>query len=272
MGFVKKIGHLIVSKRFLLNLGVLVLFWILLIWGAKLYFRSYTHHGEVVNVPTLVGNNVKDIQTIIGDKKLKFEVLDSIYNPDYVTGTILYQNPLPSDSSGEKVKPGRIIQVRVSKQSRMVSVPFVVSKSQRFAEAMLTSKGLRTHIRFVPSREDQGSVITQTYNGKSIQKGLQIPINSVVTLTVGKMALGDLVAVPNLLGLTIKEANERFENGTSLSLFSVCPDCQTKADSLNAKIVRQTPIAGDSSEVPAGSTITVFFSPNAGSSTKSTNE
>lgn len=260
MGFFKKLGNFILSRRFIVNLCVFVLVWIVIIWGAKLYFRSYTHHHEVVNVPKLIGNNVKDVPTLIGDRELKYEVMDSIYNPDLVEGTIIFQNPLPTDSSGEGVKPGRVIELRVSKRSRMVLVPYVVSKSQRFAEAMLTSKGLRTHVEYVPSREDQGSVIEEKYKGRSVKPGEKLPINAVITLTVGKIALGDLVHVPNLLGLTIKEADERFKNTTDLRLYAVCADCETKEDSLKARIVRQTPVAGDSSRVPAGSTITVFFS------------
>lgn len=260
MGFFKKLGNFIISRRFIVNLCALILLWIFIIWGAKIYFRSFTHHHEVVDVPTLVGNNVKDIPTLIGDKDLKYEVIDSIYNPDLVEGTVIYQNPSATDSSGEGVKPGRSIQVRVSKRSRLVAVPFVVSRSQRFAEAMLTSKGLRTHIIFVPSSEDQGSVIAEEYRGKTVQKHTRLPINSIITLTVGKISLGDLIPVPNLIGLTINDVKDRFNDHTSLRLFSVCSDCKTKEDSLAAKVIRQTPIAGDSSRVPGGSTITVFFS------------
>src|SRR5699024_11970132 len=119
-------------RRFIVNLAALILFWILLIWGAKWYFKSYTSHGEVVEVPTLVGNNVTDAATIIGEKELKYKVLDTIYQPDLVPGTIVYQSPFPTDSSGEGVKPGRTIKLRISKQSRLVTVPMVVSKSKRF--------------------------------------------------------------------------------------------------------------------------------------------
>ncbi len=262
MGFFKKLGNFIKSKRFLINLGLIIVVWLIIFWGSKAYFKSYTHHGEIVDVPNFLSNNVNDIPELIGDKELQYEVLDSIYNPNLLEGTVIYQNPMPTDSTGVGVKPNRVIRVRVSKRSRLVNVPSVVSKSLRFAEAVLKTKGLRTHVKYVPSSEDQGSVISQKIDGKNVHAGDRVPINSVVQLTVGKIALGSLVSVPDLNGLTINEAKERFNSSTDLRLYSVCIGCMTSSDSLKARVIRQTPIASDSSKVPQGSTITIFASPN----------
>lgn len=225
-------------------------------------FSSYTHHGETIDVPNLLKNNVADIPALIGDRKLEYEILDSVYNPDLLEGTVIYQNPMPTDSSGLEVKEGRTIKVRISKKSRLVNMPVVVSRSQRFAEAMLLTKGLRTKITFVPSIEDQGSVISAKYNGREIQAGEKLPINSIIELTIGQRVAESLVPVPNLLGLTIKEAEERLSGGMSLQLFSICNACASTEDSLRAKIFKQTPVAKDSSMIPQGSTLTVFLSPN----------
>lgn len=264
MGFFKKLGNFLISKRFLINLGLIVILWIIIIWGSKSYFKSYTHHGEIIEVPDFLTNNVDDIPQLIGDKELQYEVLDSIYNPNLLEGTVVYQNPMPTDSTGVGVKPNRVIRVRVSKRSRLVNVPNVVSKSLRFAEAVLKTKGLRTHVRYVPSNEDQGVVITQKIKGKDVMPEDRTPINSVVELTVGKISLGSLVTVPDLSGLTINEAKARFGSSSDLRLYSVCIGCFSNSDSLKARVIRQTPIASDSSKVPQGSTITIFASPEDG--------
>lgn len=264
MGFFKKLGNFIISKKFIINFVLFCFAWVIIIWGSTAYFGSYTRHGELIEVPSLLNNNVKDIPKLIGDRDIKYEILDSIYNPDLVEGTIIYQNPMPTDSSGLFVKSNRVIKVRVSKRSRLVFVPVVISKSHRFAEAVLMSKGLRTRIKYVPSNEDQGSVIAQKFEGRDIMTGQQIPINSVIELTVGKRTLGELVSVPNLNGLTINEAEQRFGGSSSLRLYTVYTGCETKSDSLNARVIRQTPVASDSSRVPEGSTITIFASPNTG--------
>src|SRR5690554_961901 len=264
MGFLKKLGNFFISRKFIVNLVLFGLVWFLIIWGGTTYFNSYTRHGETIEVPNLLNNNAKDIPTLLGDRDIKYEILDSIYNPDLVEGTIIYQNPMPSDSSGLFVKSDRVIRVRVSKRSRLVNVPVVVSKSHRFAEAVLMTKGLRTRVNFVPSNEDQGSVISQKYKGKSITSGQQVPINSVIELTVGERTKGSKVSVPNLKGLTINEAKERFLGSSSLRLYPVYSNCNTAQDSLDARVIRQNPVASDSSQIPEGSTITVFLSPEDG--------
>lgn len=260
MQFLKKLGNFLISRKFIFNVLLVCVAWVIIIWSSISYFNSYTNHGEAIEVPNLVSNNASDIPKLLAGKKLKYEVLDSIYDPNLVEGTVIYQNPMATDSTGLKVKSDRTIKVRVSKRSRLVDIPIVISKSQRFAEVVLMTKGLRTKTNFVPSNEDQGSVIEQKFKGKPVTKGTKVPINSVIELTVGKKTTGEMALVPNLFGLTIKEAKERLKNSQSLRLFSVCNNCENAQDSLNARVVRQTPVAADSSRIPEGSTITIFAS------------
>lgn len=260
MRFLKKLGNFLISRKFIFNVILIGVAWIIIIWSSISYFNSYTNHNESIEVPNLISNNASDIQKLLAGKELKYEVLDSIYNPNLVEGTVIYQNPMATDSTGLKVKSNRTIKVRVSKRSRLVDIPVVVSKSQRFAEAVLMTKGLRTQTNFVPSNEDQGSVIEQKYKGKPIKKGIKVPINSVIELTVGKKTSGEMALVPNLFGLTIKEAEQRLKSSQTLRLFTVCNNCENAQDSLNARVIRQTPVAADSSRIPEGSTITIFAS------------
>lgn len=254
----KKFFQFIFKRKILLNIILILFAWIILIWSTLTYFDSYTNHGEEIEVPSLLGNNVKDVPDLLTGTTLKYEIIDSVYNPSLLEGTIIYQLPLPSDSTGMMVKNGRIIKIRVSKQSRLVEAPLVVSKSLRFAEAVITAKGLRTKITFVPSNEDQGSVIDQKYKGKSISKGTKIPINSIIELVVGRKTGDEFAFVPNVVGLSIIEAQTRM---TNLNLLAIYSDCQSKQDSLDAIIINQSPI-GDSSRLPFGSVVTVFATPN----------
>lgn len=236
--------------------------WVVIIWGSLKYFDSYTNHGQEINVPVLLGNNLDDVPSLLSGMDLRYEVIDSIYNPSLLAGTVVYQSPMPTDSTGMGVKEGRVVKVRVSKQTRLVDLPYVVSKSRRFAETVLMSKGLRTKTSFVPSNEDQGSVVEQKYKGKKVEKGMRIPINSIIELVVGQKTGDEFAYVPDLNGLTINEAQQRLNGAGGLRLFAIYNDCNTSQDSLVARIINQTPVAGDSSRVPAGSTITVFVSPN----------
>lgn len=262
MSFSKKLINFFKSRKFILNFLLFCVAWLVIIFGGRAYFGSFTNHGEKIEVPDLLSNNIKDVNALIGDRPLKYEILDSIYNPDLLEGTIVYQSPMPTDSSGLMVKADRVIRLRVSKRTRLVNVPVVVSKSERFAEGVLTSKGLRTRVKYIASSEDQGSVITQKFEGKDVFVGQQVPINSIMELTVGKRSAGNLIDVPNLSGLTIKEALARLE-GSGLRPYLSCSQCLTESDSLNFIVIRQTPVAADSSRIPEGSPITIFASSSA---------
>ncbi|MCC5923078.1 MAG: PASTA domain-containing protein [Crocinitomicaceae bacterium] len=251
------------SRTFLINVGAIILFWVVLIWGTLGYFKSFTSHSEEVEVPNLINNNIEDLPLLLKNKPLRYEILDSIYHPNLVEGTIIYQDPLPTDSSGLSVKPDRLIKLRVSKQTRLVEVPNVVSRSERFAVSSLNSRGLRVKVRYVPSIEEQGSVINQKYKGAPVQPKQKLPINSIIELEVGEKRGLDLVYVPNLIGFTIRDAQSRLESTGSLRLFATCSDCATQADSLNAIVISQSPVAGDSNKVSMGSTITVIAAMNA---------
>lgn len=261
MSFIHKLGGFITSRKLWINIGLILFAWVLIIWGSLKYFDSYTNHGQEIQVPVLLGNNLDDVPQLLTGLELRYEVIDSIYDPSLLEGTVVYQSPMPTDSTGMGVKEGRVIKVRVSKQTRLVDLPIVVSKSRRFAETVLMTKGLRTKTTFVPSNEDQGSVIEQRYRGKAVTKGMKIPINSIIELVVGQKTGAEFAYVPDLSGLTIKEAEERLRGAGGLRLFAIYNDCASNQDSLMARIMNQTPVTGDSSKVPYGSTITVFASP-----------
>src|SRR5690554_1562679 len=84
MGFLKKLGNFIISRKFIINFVLFCLVWVVVIWGSAKYFDSYSRHGETIDVPSLLNNNVKDIEVLIGDRDIRYEILDSIYNPDLV--------------------------------------------------------------------------------------------------------------------------------------------------------------------------------------------
>lgn len=262
MSLIKKIGGLLTGKGIYLTIVIVIIAWIAIIWGTLNYFKSYTNFGEEVRVPVLLNNNIKDAPKLLSNEGLRYEIIDSIYNPNLVEGTVIYQDPLPTDSSGLKVKSNRLIKLRISKRTRLMEVPYVVSRSQRFAEASLNARGFRTKITYVPSREDHGSVVEQRIHEKPVIKGQKAQVNTQIELLIGERSGGELSLVPNFHGLTVKEAEARIAMSNAFRLFSICSDCETEADSLTARINNQSPVALDSNLAPVGSTITVFATKN----------
>ena len=256
----KKLGNYFWSKQFLINAAAVAIVYVLLVWMFKCSLESRTNLGQKIEVPNLIGKNENNLKNIFANSELKYEVLDSIYDPTKVEGTILEQDPAPTATSDVYVKAGRVIKVRVSKRTQLVEMPGLVDKSQRFAENVLVNRGFRYSLEYKPTREAHGAVLQQLYKGKSIEKGTKIPIGSKIKLVVGRDEGGVPLPLPNLYGLTIVEAKERVANMGNMDIHAVCPSCVTSADSLVARIQSQSPEYSEDAVVASGTTITVVAS------------
>ena len=262
MEFLTKLKNFILTRHFLKHFGLLILAYFIIVGGTIFYLDSRTNHGQKIAVPSLVGKNAGSIQALIAENDLTYEILDSIYAPIKPEGTILSQDPRPTDSTNVFVKEGRIIRIRVSKRSRLVEMPSLIDKSQRFAESVLKNRGLKYSITYETTRESDGAVLNQRYKGREIKEGSRIPIGSIISLTVGRNQGGEPIQVPDLFGLTINEAKQRLSGMSSVTLFPVCSGCTTAEDSLSARITSQTPEYIEGVLIPSGSTITVFAEKN----------
>lgn len=257
MGLGTKLKDFFFSKKFLINIGILILVYIVVIFITKLYLSSYTEHGQKIEVPNLVGKNEKQLLQIVSNLGLEYEVSESVYDPSKADGTVLFQDPLPSKSSNVFVKEGRIIRVKVSKKSQLVEVPNCVDKSQRFAENILKSRGLKFKVEYRPSVESAGAVLQQLHKGKSIGEKEKVTIGSTITLIVGKGAIGETIPIPNLMDLTICDVKSRLSVVPNINLVVICDGCATSADSCAAKVFSQSPEFIEGGTISGGSTMTV---------------
>ena len=238
-------------------IGILLAY-VLIFFVYKGYLNSKTHIGQKIEVPNLVGKNQNNLSNLLENTDLGYMILDSIYEPTKVEGTILEQDPEASEISDVYVKEGRIIKVTVSKRSQLVEMPDLVDKSQRFAENILRSRKFRYKLEYQPSRESHGAVLDQLYKGRPISPETKLPIGSRITLIVGRDETGVSVTLPNLYGLTIVQARVRVDSIQNISFLPVCPTCLTSADSLTAIIHSQSPEYSEGAIVSTGTTISVF--------------
>lgn len=257
MSLVAKLKNFFFSKKFLINLGLLVLAYILIVFVTKWYLNSYTDHGKKIEVPNLIGKNEKQIGSIVEGIGLNFEISESVYDPSKPDGTVIFQDPAPSNQSDVFVKEGRIIRVKISKKTQLVEVPNCVDKSQRFAENILKSRGFKVKIEYKPSTESAGAVIQQLYKGKSIGEKDKITIGSAITLVVGKNVLGEAMPIPNLMDLTICDVKSRLSAVADINLMVVCDGCATSADTCGARVFSQSPEYIEGGLISGGATITV---------------
>lgn len=258
MSFWGKIKEFVWSKRFLKHFLILIAVYIVIVQGTIWYLNFYTNHGEKIEVPNLVGKNVNSIASSMEELDLRYEILDSIYDPKKIEGTILSQDPLPTNSTSVYVKEGRNIRVRVSKRTQLVEMPQCVDKSERFAENILKYRGFKCKIEYKSTTESDGAVMDQYYNGKKVLAKTRIPIGATIKLIVGRNLGGDAIPIPDLSGLTIFEARSRLAAYPNVYSVLVCDGCVTVADSSAAIVESQSPEFMEGSFLPSGSSITVY--------------
>lgn len=254
----KKFFKFLISKQYLKHVLLIVLVWGLIIFIESWYLKSHTNFEQQIDVPSFYGLHVEDLDELIGDRDITYEIKDSVYLDDWPKGTVCWQYPRPTDSTGMYVKAGRNIQLSVVPNSpKMLSMPAVVHMSKRMAETTLNSMGFRTTVSYKPAPEGKDFVLAQLFNGKPIAPGSPIQKGSRIELVVAKGNTGETTPLPNLVGLTIIEAQMRLQNLT-LILAPQCDNCSTESEISNARITSQSPAGGEGINVSAGSTITVW--------------
>ncbi len=262
MDFLKKLKTFVWSKHFLKHFGFVVLAYFVIVGGTIFYLDFDTNHGEKIKVPILFGKNVKNIQPLMDELDLQYEILDSIYAPNKPVGTIISQDPRPTDSTDVYVKSGRIIRVRVSKKTRLVEMPTIIDRSERFALSVLKNRGLKYKITYKATSESNGAVLETKLDGKQIKGGAKIPIGSVIYLVVGKNEGGTPVQIPNLMGLTINEVKSRLSGMSSLTIFENYIGCMNASDSSSAKVSNQSPEYIEGMMSSSSSTISITLDKN----------
>lgn len=264
MELLKRIKSFVLTKHFAKHFGLVILFYLFVITITIFYLDTYTNHGQKITVPSFVGQNVSSVQGKIEELDLQFEILDSIYDPSKPEGTILEQDPGPTSFTQIFVKEGRIIRFRVSKKSRLIEMPSLVDKSERFALSILENRGLKYKIIYEETSEADGAVLEQRYRGGSVREGVKIPIGSLITLVIGRNNALAPVEIPNLVGMSIGEARMLLTSLGNLSIQPVCGDCLNADDSTTAIINSQTPEFLEGTTLPGGSVITVYASKGGG--------
>jgi len=247
--FLSSFWNFVKSRSFLKHFGLVILFYLVVIFGTLFILDWSTNHGEKIEVPNLVGKNANDAKEVLEEQGLKYQIIDSIYDPKKPNGTVLEQTPGPTKKTSVYVKSGRIIGLRVSKKQKLVEVPNLINKSQRFASSILKNRGLNFVVRYKPVIEELGgTVVDQLYKGKKVVYGTMIPVGSTITIYVGEFVIEDPEKIPDLYGMSISDAISILE--------------ELGSDTLSAIIFSQSPEYSRGKEISKSSIITFTGSLN----------
>ncbi len=231
-------------------MGVAVVALPFLFWMIFALLKSYTHHNDFVLVPDFKDLKLQQLETFISDKKINYEIIDSIWDPKLQKGIVVKQDPDP----GEKVKEGRKVYLYVtSVRPPMINMPKLEDLSLRQAMAVCESYGLICVAQGVDDPCD-GCIVKQLYREKRIEPGTLIEKGQTIKLMYGKGEnnSGQGFDVPNLVGLTFRAARGKMVDKGLEWLLVADPGVK---DTLNAFVYSQEPKPGRDRKLITGAMI-----------------
>ena len=251
------------SRTFLFSILLLSGIYGGILYGTMRYLNVFTNHGEEVAVPNLIGLSAVDAKLKLEGLGLSYEILDSIYDPDEPNGIVKEQMLQPTSLSKVHVKSQRVIGLRLSKKRELTEMPDLLYDEAEFAKGRLESRGFKFSIEYQPTTEANGSVLAQKHDGMSIGAGTRIAKGSEITLVVGRNEVGVLLDFPNLVGMNYADAVNLLTSKGFQSFSTICNDCETQSDTLNAMVFGQSPECFENKMLERSKHITILI--NAGS-------
>ena len=230
----------LLSRLFLKNLFYAIILFAGLLTLTMLVLKIYTRHGQALVVPDLTGKSIGEVMNITKSKKLKFEIVDSVFNSQLTKGSVVEQHPV----SGIKVKKRRIIFLVINAYyPEIIPMPKAFQVSKRQALNILDNAGLTISdsLEFEPYPAFD-YVLKQKFEGEIIEPGTPIPKGSSIVLVLGQGLADQKTIVPDLIGLNPDSARA-ITLLSSLNIGAMVYDetILSMEDSLMALIWRQSP-------------------------------
>lgn len=176
--------------------------------AAHVVMQIGTRHGSRRTVPDFSGVQLLEAQRLARRNDLKLQINDSLFVPVYEGGIVLDQLP----KGGVEVKPGRTVYITINSfRQKMVPVPFVADRSLRQAKNMLEIAGLE--IAQLVYRPDMATnyVLDEFLGKRRITETTRVEaeMGSGVTLYVGVQPGHNIAVVPQVIGLSLRDAKSR---------------------------------------------------------------
>lgn len=218
------------------------------------YLPNATNHGQMVDVPSLEGMNLNDIEDMLDKKNLRFQVSDCTFVKDKKPLSILSQYP----RAGTQVKENRRIYISVAAQSPpKVKMPNLIDASLKNAQLVCQSYDLNLkNIKYAPHFA-KNAILKQFWGTHEIKPGTLLPKGSEINVLVGDGLSSSKVPMPNLVGISYSEAGGILEV-LELSLGSTVYDPTSTED--EGTIIKQKPTFVREDSIQRGQMIDVWVS------------
>lgn len=248
------------KKIITINLIAFILFCILLSVGLLVFLNVYTNHNETYPAPNVLEMQVNEAIKTIDDEGFNHVIVDTVADKRYDNNVIVYQNPEPNS----QIKKGRKIRLTVNTaEDIFVVLPNIIDSDIRIALNTMINSGLRIkHIEYLSdSAGSLNRVLYVKLKGNIIKPGKKIKKYSEVELFVSKDNSKVEAFVPNVIGLTYDDANDKLvENYLNIGKIHYDKSVKSKKDSINARVYKQNPIADTIKSLNLGSYINIWLS------------
>ncbi len=218
------------------------------------YIDFYTLHDVYIVIPDFYGVHINDLDSVCQDLDLRYVIIDSAFNKKVEKGTILEQDPI----AGTKVKENRRVYFTINAlQNKIVTFPYITDLSLRQAVRKLENLELVVgNLEYKPDLA-RNVVLSQKVNGIKIKAGQKLFVGTVVDFVIGSGLSDKTTTIPNLIGLTMKNAQTEIKVA-SLNLGSVIFH-EGITDSTTVVVYRQNPKVNEKRKVKLGTSIDIYL-------------
>lgn len=233
---------------------------LLLLLGLRIFLLLYTRHGQEFELVDYKGHLLDSAQYLSREQGVRLVVLDSVYILTRRPGEIIAQEP----KAHAKVKRDRRVFLTVNaKTPQLLPAPNLVGNTLRQALIDLERSGFEVgQLTFTPDIAVR-SVLGQYYKGREMREGDSIPKGGAIDLRLGCSFESEYERMPQLLGLTLREARARLA-GSCLNVGNLRFDStvQTLADSLSSRVYGFYPKGPEGERMELGARVDLWLTLN----------
>ena len=171
------------SRIFIKQVFISVVIFALITLISIIFLFFYTGQTNYIKVPDLYGLNISEVEKIMSEKKLNFEVSDSIfYDPAISPNTVVSQTPIKD----KEVKKNRKIYLTINPSDfSNVIFPDLIQLTKRAAISQINALDLEMGSIEYVDNIGKDVVLEVKFNDSIIKSGQLIPKKSKIDLVLG---------------------------------------------------------------------------------------
>jgi eukaryotic-like serine/threonine-protein kinase len=176
------LGQFLKSKQFFIHLSIILVTVLILLFSLTKWLSKYTSHGEFVLVPDFRGQKIENLDNFIDTTHVKYQIIDSIYDPSEDFGKVIRQDPEPNS----KVKHNRNIYLYVTGMvAPKIKMPKLIDRSERQARLVIETYGFKVGRVSYKKGECKGCVLSQSIKGREVMADALVNKGSTIDIVVG---------------------------------------------------------------------------------------